>query len=93
MCGEKTFEHLLEKAEKGSPPHVRGKGGDLSGRVSPDRITPACAGKRGRGTAPDLTDRDHPRACGEKIRGQPVRVTDRGSPPAHAGKRPRAIMV
>ena len=44
-CGEKWYNAAQSWNQMGSPPHMRGKGGDLSGRVSPDRITPAHAGK------------------------------------------------
>ena len=45
-CGEKAMPTAAAGGRRGSPPRMRGKGGDLSGRVSPARITPAHAGKR-----------------------------------------------
>ena len=46
MCGEKVSSTSPMKCLKGSPPHVRGKGCNLARGVRPNRITPACAGKR-----------------------------------------------
>ena len=45
VCGEKR--ELLQgvKAQKGSPPRVRGKVTDKKNRSPGDGITPACAGK------------------------------------------------
>ena len=65
MRGKVIVDLVLTERHR-IPPHVRGKGGDLSGRVSPDRITPACAGKRAVATVNKFIAWDHPRMCGEK---------------------------
>ena len=88
MCGEKTFEHLLEKAEKGSPPRVRGKGCVLAGRVGAQGITPACAGKSGFNSHPYPVSWDHPRMCGEKGITFRNAMPYEGSPPHVRGKVP-----
>lgn len=46
MCGEKWDKLPREIKQKGSPPHVRGKGGEIPVKRNRHRITPACAGKR-----------------------------------------------
>ena len=92
MCGEKSAPRITSPVSWGSPPHVRGKGGDLSGRVSPDRITPACAGKRVLHVLLRLFRGDHPRMCGEKAAFQRLHLAMLGSPPHVRGKdlqRPR----
>ena len=92
MCGEKSAPRITSPVSWGSPPHVRGKGGDLSGRVSPDRITPACAGKSGTVGAVGNAIGDHPRMCGEKAAFQRLHLAMLGSPPHVRGKdlqRPR----
>ena len=45
VCGEKTFDRLLEMAEKGSPPRVWGKDVHVHAVERVEGITPACAGK------------------------------------------------
>ena len=68
MCGEKGQRPPLRQQEAGSPPHVRGKVGCLLFRVTPNGITPACAGKRKRKPWTCRSRRDHPRMCGEKTK-------------------------
>ena len=46
MGGEKEARDYPKEEVWGSPPHGRGKGGKLPGRVRPQGITPAWAGKR-----------------------------------------------
>ena len=65
-CGEKEIEVCPAAAARGSPPRMRGKGGKLPGRVRPQGITPAHAGKRRLPQQSTLCRRDHPRVCGEK---------------------------
>ena len=86
MCGEKTFEHLLEKAEKGSPPHVRGKvrlplGFVLFLKDHPRMCGEKCVPKRwttcGRGSPPHVRGKENFRS--EKLDSD--RIT-----PACAGK-------
>ena len=66
MCGEKPKVMNLVLVRPGSPPHVRGKGGDGNDRGLHARITPACAGKRIAGRNLLCGQWDHPRMCGEK---------------------------
>ena len=70
----------------GSPPRMRGKaiGVDVIGAMS--RITPACAGKRGRCCPDRLRCWDHPRLCGEKIIAHVIPKLAQGSPPRMRGK-------
>ncbi len=46
MCGEKFIDTATFLINRGSPPHVRGKGPFCSKNVQGPGITPACAGKR-----------------------------------------------
>ena len=66
MCGEKPKVMNLVLVRPGSPPHVRGKGGDGNDRGLHARITPACAGKRLAGRNLLCGQWDHPSMCGEK---------------------------
>ena len=50
----------------GSPPRVRGKGEGCPAERAEERITPACAGKRGQRVTQYCRYWDHPRMCGEK---------------------------
>ena len=45
VCGEKYDEQLANPASTGSPPRVRGKGGEEQSQLIDSGITPACAGK------------------------------------------------
>ena len=86
MCGEKPFKKMRAVKELGSPPHVRGKDADRGLRLHAGRITPACAGKRQRGSGSGCTGWDHPRMCGEKSMIVPHTLTRLGSPPLVRGK-------
>ena len=66
MCGEKAAAAGFYVAFKGSPPRVRGKVKWCHVAAENNRITPACAGKRGVGRKGGDVMRDHPRVCGEK---------------------------
>ena len=46
VCGEKVNAFDLVRLHKGSPPRVRGKGGQSVRNRRQAGITPACAGKR-----------------------------------------------
>ena len=85
-CGEKEIEVCPAAAARGSPPRMRGKGGKLPGRVRPQGITPAHAGKSGTVPRPDALNEDHPRACGEKQFSCIVPLGVLGSPPRMRGK-------
>ena len=65
---------------------MRGKGGVTHRPLEFARITPAYAGKRGRGLQRFRSGRDHPRACGEKPRPLCIPKTLLGSPPRMRGK-------
>ena len=86
MCGEKWITCRTRSARRGSPPHVRGKGHGIGIAVSRLRITPACAGKRGREVRRKSGNQDHPRMCGEKTSMMYTRKGLPGSPPHVRGK-------
>ena len=85
-CGEKSPPSRKEYCKKGSPPHMRGKGGESRrGQHSPG-ITPAHAGKRSAAPFRARCAGDHPRTCGEKfLTKNPARYIE-GSPPHMRGK-------
>ena len=64
--GEKTDDHLKGLRDLGSPPHGRGKGLLGGGLTGLGGITPAWAGKSGKGARSDGGCWDHPRVSGEK---------------------------
>ena len=86
ICGEKLHCPLQCLGSKGSPPHMRGKGGMLSYPVPASRITPAYAGKRPSLRLPHVWPRDHPRICGEKLEPSAHVAALPGSPPHMRGK-------
>ena len=86
ICGEKCQLVPVSSRIAGSPPHMRGKGGDFPGRVRPQRITPAYAGKRYRGRGRRGPSGDHPRICGEKPPALSITFCGEGSPPHMRGK-------
>ena len=86
VCGEKAYSLVINGSEWGSPPRVRGKASGWPAVRSKPRITPACAGKRGRGRRTFECLWDHPRVCGEKVRGYVKIWNEWGSPPRVRGK-------
>ena len=54
-------------AQKGSPPHMRGKAQEWMKEGKAERITPAYAGKSVTDLKQQFVDQDHPRICGEKL--------------------------
>ena len=86
MCGEKSCAQLSSRAALGSPPHVRGKGGDGNDRGLHARITPACAGKSSERQLFWRSLWDHPRMCGEKLQYFRLMLLLLGSPPHVRGK-------
>ena len=66
VCGEKVSAKLHPALSRGSPPHVRGKGGKAGGLLHVIGITPACAGKSFLWCIWQYMPWDHPRMCGEK---------------------------
>ena len=86
MCGEKHNRSYQQGLERGSPPHVRGKGSGGNGPLFDGGITPACAGKRFDQRRQFVESEDHPRMCGEKgASGLSLRRMT-GSPPHVRGK-------
>mgnify|MGYP001010101237 CR=1 FL=1 len=86
VCGKDYSLSHQTKLYKGSPPRVRERRRQKSGRLHGTRITPACAGKTK--TVKDSTHKkeDHPRVCGKdsdpctkslRISGSPPRVRER----------------
>ena len=67
MCGEKILLCVVIYDSEGSPPRVRGKGGENGVDGVGVGITPACAGKSG------LSDTKI-----EDLRGSPPRVRGKG---------------
>ena len=86
VCGEKAYINAAMDGGVGSPPHVRGKGGEEMTMKPEYRITPACAGKRRRTACPASLSPDHPRVCGEKRRHDLPDVRLHRITPACAGK-------
>ena len=84
--GEKPppYDQLGRRA--GAPPRGRGKGGKLPGRVRPEGITPAWAGKRQPRRPSNRDRRDHPRVGGEKTWTPCKQCMTLGSPPRRRGK-------
>ena len=82
----KELNEEAEQQQQGSPPPMRGKDLDLTGRIVGTRITPAHAGKRCFQIRHSRLHRDHPRPCGEKIDENKRKVVDGGSPPPMRGK-------
>ena len=79
---------MAEFHNQGSPPRLRGEGGDAVGVHQLVGITPAPAGRRHWIPAHIPIKRDHPRACGEKMP-RPLRYRQRlGSPPRLRGEDP-----
>ena len=86
VCGEKLTGKNSAQTEKGSPPRVRGEGPPARGYARRSRITPACAGRRGRRLLVPRADWDHPRVCGEKAVQRICRAPCGGSPPRVRGE-------
>ena len=70
----------------GSPPRMRGKGGQTMAKRTGVGITPACAGKSTAAMAASRASRDHPRVCGEKSALHMRAMVSAGSPPRVRGK-------
>ncbi len=86
VCGENYLEIDRPPAERGSPPRMRGKHKNAETKAELQRITPAYAGKTGRGGMYQATATDHPRVCGENLERKGFIVTKTGSPPRMRGK-------
>ena len=68
VCGEKVVPDGFCYGVPGSPPRMRGKARHGPQALSKLGITPAYAGKRGRGGRTGGQVWDHPRVCGEKTK-------------------------
>ena len=86
VCGEKPQPATHSAAPPGSPPRMRGKDEQTTGKNENARITPAYAGKRSQGVAALQLGWDHPRVCGEKQSRQRCWMSRTGSPPRMRGK-------
>ena len=86
VCGEKERQSQFNSGSMGSPPRVRGKVSYHMKGMAADRITPACAGKRGQEQVLVNTSQDHPRVCGEKGKEPGLIQKTEGSPPRVRGK-------
>ena len=84
--GEKFAVTLDLGSVLGSPPHSRGKGDFIAGKVFPVGITPALAGKSISGCTCWRVARDHPRTRGEKDVSDIIFWKSLGSPPHSRGK-------
>ena len=69
----------------GSPPRVRGTGGDAITMSTQLRITPACAGNSGGRGSRYAGLEDHPRVCGEQFAAEIASAQTEGSPPRVRG--------
>ena len=85
-CGENSSTSLLRYIIGGSPPHLRGKPGQIFYDHLHQRITPAPAGKTGCVLPVGCTVEDHPRTCGENISNGLVALSGALSPPHLRGK-------
>ena len=86
VCGENPDTLILHGIPAGSPPRVRGKPIPARLKISPSRITPACAGKTARNGRRAPRNEDHPRVCGENFVPPTFSLVDLGSPPRVRGK-------
>ena len=86
VCGEKCVGSGGQCGAAGSPPRMRGKGTMERKKQSPDRITPAYAGKSPVRVADYRAGEDHPRVCGEKDLELSAETVGLGSPPRMRGK-------
>ena len=86
MCGEKAGKGMHHSPNRGSPPHVRGKGQIHVALVVVRGITPACAGKSAVLVRHAPPVQDHPRMCGEKYADKYDALPTLGSPPHVRGK-------
>ena len=74
----------------GSPPPMRGKGGEAPAVPFVFGITPAYAGKSPSPASTSTPCGDHPRLCGEKLWRVLTILREKGSPPPMRGKGPYA---
>ena len=84
--GEKRIEEARRIADRGSPPHTRGKAWGAASLRTEFRITPAHAGKSASSRATGGAITDHPRTRGEKFLIIADTQGSTGSPPHTRGK-------
>jgi len=84
-CGEQPSCHVQSQPPIGSPPPLRGTGGEGQDAGDKGRITPAPAGNSGTRSTNRLPLRDHPRPCGEQFLGFLAGFSWGGSPPPLRG--------
>ena len=87
MRGEDVKPRFDPSPGLGSPPHARGRPGDVPGNHRQSRITPACAGKTRKRLCRLRHSPDHPRMRGEDPVNFASELYGSGSPP-HARGRP-----
>ena len=87
VCGEKRNGLTQIFRQWGSPPRMRGKGGQRVPININQGITPAYAGKRRNRQLQRRNTQDHPRVCGEKFVTHSHNHIHSGITPAYAGKR------
>ena len=85
MCGEQLWREKGATFGQGSPPRVRGTGGQAAAGGGAGRITPACAGNRRPSSPRARKAWDHPRVCGEQVRKTQRGFLEQGSPPRVRG--------
>ena len=68
VCGEKSLPPRPMRAQRGSPPRMRGKVSAGITTAAALGITPAYAGKSILLVFQSAVNRDHPRVCGEKTK-------------------------
>ena len=86
VCGEKLNQLTEVATREGSPLRMRGKVIIATYSDGTKGITPAYAGKRGRGLLLGIFSRDHPCVCGEKPTPGMPRAVITGSPLRMRGK-------
>ena len=84
--GEKLGMSSATFSVRGSPPHTRGKAGNVISDLLGQRITPAHAGKSMQSMLYMKGGEDHPRTRGEKRGNFSVDRRLQGSPPHTRGK-------
>ena len=80
-CGKDIVFTLISVAKLGSPPLVRERHEEPSGKGHPQGITPARAGKTVITHVGNVKYWDHPRSCGKDLFGISLSAARRGSPP------------
>ena len=85
VCGEQFHGIRPRNAHTGSPPRVRGTEKMANTILTPDRITPACAGNSFTKNICYFISWDHPRVCGEQHRTTKGPAWPGGSPPRVRG--------